>query len=198
MATDGARSSAGVCFFSSSAPLNGNYILDLQIAANTNCVFEIGRTLAAWRVQPQVQQTAHHPAHFWQIVSSVTFNTRSTFQGNVSSNESIRPATASRIVCGRALALPGTATLANNLVSNNCAGAMAAKRPTVSVPASALFAPLSCPSLRHCSRSLVQVLRPSPLVFAAFFKWKGRSIRGVTDLQRMQIWRQDKIFFAHK
>ena len=57
---------------------------------------------------------------FFQVGSSATIGTSTTFAGNILADQSITLNTTATILCGRALALNGAVTLDTNTVSNDC------------------------------------------------------------------------------
>ena len=61
-------------------------------------------------------------ALYWEVGSSATLGTGTTFTGSILAQESITLNTGASISCGRALALTGAVTLAANSVSNARAG----------------------------------------------------------------------------
>jgi type VI secretion system secreted protein VgrG len=57
---------------------------------------------------------------FWQVGSSATLGTTTTFAGNILALDSITLTTGAKIECGRAFAQTGAVTLDTNDISNNC------------------------------------------------------------------------------
>lgn len=110
----------GVYCFSSSAQLTG--ILTLNFLGNPNAVFmfKTGSTLTTASGSSVVMTNSGistcPPNVFWQIGSSATLGTGSTFVGNILASASITLTTAARLN-GRALARTGAVTLDTNTVA---------------------------------------------------------------------------------
>ena len=107
----------GVYFFSSSAQLTGPLTLNFQGLSNVNVVFQIGSTLttaSASMVTVTNPGTNNHI--YWQVGSSATLGTTTTFLGSILANQSITLTTGATIQCGNAIALNGAVTLDTNLV----------------------------------------------------------------------------------
>ncbi len=114
----------GVYRFDSSAQLTGNLTLDFLSDPTGMFVFQIGSTLTtASGSNVLVLNGGPGSAVYWDVGSSASFGTTTTFAGNVIADQSITLDTGARILCGRAIALGGAVTMDNNTVSNNCAGA---------------------------------------------------------------------------
>ncbi|HEX8251854.1 MAG TPA: ice-binding family protein [Thermoanaerobaculia bacterium] len=127
----------GVYCFDSSAALTGTLTLDLQGNPNAFFLFKIGSTLTTASGSSVVLTNAGGtgcPANvFFQVGSSATFGTGSTFVGNVLALTSITLTTGTNLN-GRVLARNGAVTLDTNNVTS-CAAAPAC--PTITVnPAS--------------------------------------------------------------
>jgi Ice-binding-like/Putative Ig domain len=110
----------GVYCFSSSAFLTGALTLDLQGNPNAVFLFKIGSTLttaSGSSVRLINSGTATCPTNlYWQVGSSATFGTGSSFLGNVLALTSITLTTSAGLN-GRALARNGAVTLDTNTVS---------------------------------------------------------------------------------
>ena len=107
----------GVYCFSSSAQLTGTLILDAQGDPNAVWVFQIGSTLTtASNSTVQLANSAQQHNVFWQVGSSATLGTGSTFQGEILALASITVTTNVNL-SGRALALNGAVTLDTDNVS---------------------------------------------------------------------------------
>jgi hypothetical protein len=110
----------GVYCFSTSAQLTGTLTLNFQGNANAQFVFKIGSTLttaSASSVSLTNTGAASCPPNvFWQVGSSATFGTGSTFDGNVLALSSITLTTGANLN-GRALARNGAVTLDTNSVT---------------------------------------------------------------------------------
>ena len=59
---------------------------------------------------------------YWNVGSSATLNSGSTFEGNILASTSITMGSAVTISCGRALAHTGTVTMIGDTISTGCAG----------------------------------------------------------------------------
>jgi Ice-binding-like/PEP-CTERM motif len=112
---------AGNYFFSSSAQLTGGLTLDAGGNANSLFVFQIGSTLTtASGSSVNVINGAANTGVFWQVGSSATLGTNTSFAGNIIADQSITLTTGATILCGRAIALVGAVTMDTNTISNNC------------------------------------------------------------------------------
>jgi hypothetical protein len=108
----------GVYCFDSSAGLTGTLTLNAQGDPNSVFVFQIGSTLTT-ASNSSVLITTGGPACnvFWQVGSSATLGTTTSFQGNILALTSITLTTGADIVSGRALARNGAVTLDTNDIS---------------------------------------------------------------------------------
>ena len=114
----------GVYRFDSSAQLTGSLTLDFLSDPTGMFVFQIGTTLTtASGSNVLVLNGGAGSAIYWDVGSSATFGTTTTFAGNVIADQSVTLNTGAQILCGRAIALVGAVTLDNNTVSNDCGGA---------------------------------------------------------------------------
>jgi hypothetical protein len=107
----------GLYKYTSSAQLTGTLTLDAQGAADAIWIFQIGSTLttASSSVVTIINGgTAGNV--YWQVGSSATLGTSTTFKGTIIANASIT-ATTSTSVSGRLIALTGAVTLDTNAVS---------------------------------------------------------------------------------
>jgi hypothetical protein len=109
----------GVYCFNSSAQLTGTLTLDAQGSSTAFFLFQIGSTLTTASAS-QVMVINAPPANcddniFWQVGSSATLGTGTSFQGNILALTSITLTTAAT-VNGRTLARNGAVTLDSNLV----------------------------------------------------------------------------------
>lgn len=104
----------GVYCFNKSAQLTGTLVLDFQSRRNARFIFQIGSTLttasnstvslANWAI------CAPRCLIDWQVGSSATLGTSTTFSGNIIALASITLTTNVNL-CGRALALTGAVTM---------------------------------------------------------------------------------------
>ena len=114
----------GVYCFSSSAQLTG--ILTLNAGGNAGAVFifKIGSTLTTASGSSVAVINGGSPCNvFWQVGSSATAGTTTSFAGNILALTSITLTTGARVI-GRALARNGAVTLDSNTVTTAaCAAA---------------------------------------------------------------------------
>ena len=111
----------GVYYFSSSAQLTGNLFLDFLGNQNANFVFQIGSTLTtASNSSVTVLNGGPGGGVYWQVGSSATLGTFTSFAGNILADASITMTTGAGIICGRAIALTGAVTMDSNVISNDC------------------------------------------------------------------------------
>lgn len=109
----------GVYCFSSSAGLTGTLTLNAQGNANAVFIFRIGSTLTTASNSVVALINGASPCNvFWQVGSSATLGTTTTFTGNILALTSISLTTGARIV-GRALARNGAVTLDTNTVDSS-------------------------------------------------------------------------------
>ena len=114
----------GVYRFASSAQLTGTLILNAQGDPNALFVFQIGSTLTtASGATVTVINGGANNGVFWDVGSSATLGSGTSFAGNILAVSSITLNTSASILCGRALAETGAVTLATNTISNDCVGA---------------------------------------------------------------------------
>jgi hypothetical protein len=116
----------GVYCFTSTAALTGTLTLNFQGNANALFVFKIGSTLttasASSVVLTNTGGTTCPTNLFWQVGSSATLGTGSSFAGNILALTSITMTTGAGLT-GRALARNGAVTLDTNTVNiAACAG----------------------------------------------------------------------------
>ncbi|MBW4092571.1 MAG: DUF3494 domain-containing protein [Proteobacteria bacterium] len=111
----------GVYSFSSSAQLTGALTLNAEGNANALFIFEIGSTLTtASDATVSVINGGANDGVYWQVGTSATLGTGTTFAGNILADASITLDTGANILCGRAIALTGAVTMDTNTVSNSC------------------------------------------------------------------------------
>jgi hypothetical protein len=109
----------GVYCFDTSAQLTGALVLDFQGGSKSSFVFQIGSTLttassstvslANWA------NCGRHCSVNWQVGSSATLGTSTTFSGNIMAKASITLTTHVSL-CGRALAQTGAVTMDTDAV----------------------------------------------------------------------------------
>ena len=108
----------GVYCFSSSAQLTGTLTLDAQGNANSIFIFKIGSTLTTASGSSVIftNNVGSSCNVFWQVGSSATLGSTTSFKGNIFALTSISTANAST-VDGRLLASNGAITLINTAVA---------------------------------------------------------------------------------
>lgn len=113
---------SGVYCFSSSAQLTGTLTLDAQGNPGAVFIFQIGSTLTtASGSSVEVINSGSLCDVFWQVGSSATLGTTTSFVGNIIALASITLNTGTSVQ-GRALALTGAVDLDSNSVTATCAG----------------------------------------------------------------------------
>lgn len=113
---------SGVYHFDSSAQLTGPLTLDGQGNNVAYWVFQIGSTLTtASASSVSLINLGPNSGVYWQVGSSATLGTNSSFTGNIIASESITLTTGANIECGSALALNGAVTMDTNNINTNCA-----------------------------------------------------------------------------
>jgi len=111
----------GVYCFSSSAQLTGILTLNAQGNANAVFIFKIGSTLTTASSSSVVMSSGGSLCNvFWQVGSSATLGTATSFAGNILALTSITLTTGASVT-GRTLARNGAVTLDTNTVSAICA-----------------------------------------------------------------------------
>jgi hypothetical protein len=107
----------GVYCFSSSAQLTGTLTLNALGNSSAEFIFQIGSTLNTASASSVVLINSAQAANvFWQVGSSASFGTTTTFIGNVLASASISRNNALSLV-GRALAINGAVTLIGDSIS---------------------------------------------------------------------------------
>ena len=108
---------AGVYCFSSSAQLTGTLTLNAQGNANAVFIFKMGSTLTTASASSVVLTNGGSAGNvFWQVGSSATLGTTTSFAGNILALTSITVTTGARVT-GRTLARNGAVTLDTNAVT---------------------------------------------------------------------------------
>jgi uncharacterized repeat protein (TIGR01451 family) len=126
----------GVYKFDSSAQLTGTLILDGQGNPDAVFIFQIGSTLTTAPNSSVVLINGAQACHvFYQVGSSATLDTNTTFVGNILALTSIT-ANTSATVDGRLLAQNGAVTLDTNTVTKSTCAA-GAPAPSITVATSA-------------------------------------------------------------
>lgn len=112
---------SGVYHFDTSAQLTGPLTLDAQGLNNAFWVFQIGSTLTtASSSSVALINPGLNNGLFWQIGSSATLGTDTSFLGNILADQSVTLTTEADILCGRAVALNGAVTMDTNQISTIC------------------------------------------------------------------------------
>lgn len=110
----------GVYTFNSSAQLTGALTLNFT-APNQEFVFQIGSTLTTASASSVIIVGGNSTdGVFFQVGSSATLGSGTSFEGNILADTSITLTTGATILCGRALAQTGAVTMDGNTISNNC------------------------------------------------------------------------------
>jgi len=110
----------GVYHFDTSAQLTGALTLDFQGDPNAEFIFQIGSALTtASSSFVNVINGDSTSGVYWQVGSSATLGSDTTFAGNILALASVSLDPRAEILCGRAFALTGAVTLVDNLISNN-------------------------------------------------------------------------------
>jgi hypothetical protein len=108
--------------------LTGTLTLNGQGNANAAWVFQMPSTLITSPGSVvNVTNTGAGAGLFWNVGSSATLDTTTSFQGNVLALASISLNTGATIGCGRALASTGAVTMQGNTIGSGC-GAVAGGR----------------------------------------------------------------------
>ena len=170
----------GVYCYAAAAQLTGTLTLNAQGNANAVVVFKMGSTLTtASNARVQVINGGSPCNAYWQVGSSATLGTTTTFVGNILALTSISLTTGTGIT-GRALARNGAVTLDTNTVSfAACAAAAPTATPTATatpppaapsptatsappISATATSAPPSGPSLTPTKPATTPTASPKP------------------------------------
>lgn len=111
----------GVYTFSSSAQLTGLLRLDGLGNSAAVFVFQIGSTLTTASNSEIAAINGADGCHiYWQVGSSATLGTGTSFYGNILASASITLNTNANIIDGRALARSGAVTMDSNTVATDC------------------------------------------------------------------------------
>jgi ice-binding like protein/PEP-CTERM motif-containing protein len=112
----------GVYAFDSSAQLTGELMINWEGLSNQTVVFQIGSTLTTASASMVVSvNPGQNDNIYWNIGSSATLGTTTSFQGTVIADQSATLNTGASDTCGRVIALNGAVTLDDNFIDNdNC------------------------------------------------------------------------------
>lgn len=114
----------GVYKFTSSAQLTGTLTLDFSGDPGGDFIFQIGTALTTGSGSAvNVLGGGANSGIYWNVGSSATLGTSTTFAGNIIADQSITLNTTAKILCGRAIALNAAVTMDTNTISNDCVGA---------------------------------------------------------------------------
>jgi len=110
---------AGAYYFSSSAQLTGNLILDARGDPGARFIFKIGSTLTTANNSHVTLINGGNADNtiFWQVGSSAILGNSTTFAGNILANASITLDNSAQILGGRAIALGGAVTMDTNTIN---------------------------------------------------------------------------------
>jgi len=157
----------GVYCFNSSAQLTGALVLDAQGNPNAAFVFRTGSTLTtASASSVSVINGGSACGVSWQVGSSATLGTTTSFIGNILALTSITANTGANIT-GRALARNGAVTLSGN-VNNTCGAYGGSGLPVVAGP---LTPAAPIPTMSEWAMILLAAL----LALAAFAAMRARA-----------------------
>ncbi len=153
----------GVYCFSSSAQLTGQLTLNAQGNASTVFIFQVGSTLTtASNSSVLITNGGLDCNVFWEVGSSATIGTSTTFRGNILALTSITLTTGAN-VSGRALARNGAVTLDTNHVGfEACAASTATASPTAAPTASATVTPSPSPTATAAPTGTATATATSP------------------------------------
>lgn len=113
----------GVYCFSSSAQLTGTLTLNGLNDPNALFVFQIDSALTtASNSDVSVVNGGTNEGIYWQVGTSATLGTSTSFAGNILADQSVTLNTSATILCGRAIALNAAVTMDTNTISNDCEG----------------------------------------------------------------------------
>jgi Ice-binding-like/PEP-CTERM motif len=120
----------GVYFFANSAQLTGTLTLNNLGNPNALFVFQIGSTLTTASSSSVIFKNSLTDSNvFWQVGSSATLGTTTSFQGNILALTSITLNTGAKIGCGSALAINGAVTLDTNVIGGGCGSTSTVPEP---------------------------------------------------------------------
>jgi type VI secretion system secreted protein VgrG len=114
----------GVYAFDAAAQLTGTLRLNFAGDPDTPFVFQVGSALTlASAANVIIENGGPTSAVYWDVGSSATLGTASTFAGNLLAQQSVTFDAGASMLCGRAIALTAAVTMDSNAVSNSCVGA---------------------------------------------------------------------------
>jgi hypothetical protein len=142
----------GVYCLSSTAQLTGTLTLNDEGDPNSVFVFQIGDTLTTSSASSVVFINGTQGDVFWQVGSSATLGSGTSFEGNILAADSIALGTGATILCGSALAETGDVTMDTNQVSIGC-GTAGSPSPTPEPSATPLLLLLGASGLLWLRKS---------------------------------------------
>jgi len=156
----------GVYCFTSSAQLTGTLTLNAQGDPNAVFIFKIVSTLTTANASSVLVINGGNDCNvFWQVGSSATLGTDTSFKGNILALTSITLNTGASVVSGRALARNGAVTMDDNTVSiAGCAVSAATPTPTSTATVVSTFTPI--PTATPVSATLTPIPPTSTAVAA--------------------------------
>jgi type VI secretion system secreted protein VgrG len=111
----------GIYKFSSSAGLTGALTLNFAGNQDQPFIFQIGSTLTtASGSQVNIINGNGHSQVYFEVGSSATLGTGSSFAGNILAADSITLNSGASILCGRAIAVTAAVTMGGNSISDSC------------------------------------------------------------------------------
>jgi hypothetical protein len=130
----------GVYCNSSSVGITGTVTLDGSGNPNAVFIFQIGSTLTTASNNSNVNLIGGASASnvFWQVGSSATLGTSTTFNGTILAQASVTANTGA-VLNGRALARTGAVTLARNTIITSPIGGSGTPPPSVPAPPSLIL-----------------------------------------------------------
>jgi len=101
--------------------LNGAITLDFQGVANQNIVFQMGSKLTTGSGSGvSIINAASGDNVYWQVGSSATLGTSTSFAGDIIALTSVAMQTTAKDLCGSVIALNGAVTMDTNTISTTC------------------------------------------------------------------------------
>jgi type VI secretion system secreted protein VgrG len=111
----------GVYRFASSAQLTGALTLNFAAGPGNAYVFQIGSALTTASSSSVLVLNGNANSDiYWEVGSSATLGTSTSFAGNIIASQSISLNTSAKITCGRAIALNAAITMQGNTISDDC------------------------------------------------------------------------------
>ncbi len=142
----------GVYCFPSSAGVTGTLTLDAQGNPNAVFIFKIGSTLITASAANVMLINGAQPSNvFWQVGSSATLGTTTSFAGSIVALASITATTAATSSCGL-YALNGAVTLDSNIIQT-CSSPV--PQPTGALGAAASFAVLGAATVTNTGPTML-------------------------------------------